>query len=172
MASGAGVLLRASWCSSCSASCQAASSRLGQRCGLTLRSSADPQRLAALRSLGYCSLRAASLRGPLSSNVRQHTETAKVLATAAEAAVAAKDQMHLQSAPSPLAPEGCGLAQAPRLMRLRTNAVSGRFAATSLWLSKRCFQSVRGAAATREPLPAFTAGSGGGMVTVGSGSSR
>jgi hypothetical protein len=79
-----------------------------------------------------------------------------VLATAA-AAVAANDQVHLQ---------------ALRLVHLRASPVSGRFAATNLWLSKRCFQPVRGAAATRRVLPSSTAGSGGGMVTVGSGSSH
>jgi hypothetical protein len=79
-----------------------------------------------------------------------------VLATAAPA-VAANHQVHLQVL---------------RRVHLRARPVSGRFAATSLWLSKRYFQSVRGAAATRRVLPSFTAGSGGGMVTVRSGSPR
>jgi hypothetical protein len=77
-----------------------------------------------------------------------------VPATAA-AAVAADDQVHLQ---------------ALRLVHLRASPVSGRFATTNLWLSKRCFQSVRGAAATRRPVPAFTTGNGGGLTIVRSGS--
>jgi len=47
--------------------------RVAQRC-LTLRSSADLHRPAALRSLGYCSLRAAVRWRPLSSNVRHRSK--------------------------------------------------------------------------------------------------
>jgi hypothetical protein len=87
----------------------------------------------------------------------------KLLAIASGAAVAAKDQMHSRAAVLQARHRLSGNAQVPRSASLRSRVRSQRFAATNLCLSKRCVQSVRGAAATRRAVPAFTAGSGGGV---------
>ena len=95
-----------------------------------------------------------------------------VLAISAAAPVAAEDQMHSQRRSLPARTKRSSLAQVPRLAHLPSNAAAARFAVTSLCLSIRSFQPVSGAAATRRPVPSFTTGSGGGVVTACSGSSR
>ena len=72
----------------------------GQQCALTLRSSGPPPawhlaREPVILIIGLAG-QAPTRRGPLSSNVRQHTEAMMVLAVAAGAAVAAKDKMPLR----------------------------------------------------------------------------
>ena len=100
---------------------------------------------------------------PLSSNVRQHHGALKLLAIASGATVAAKDQMHSPPASVPARKCLSGSAQVPRPVHLQSKVWSQRFAATDLCLSIRRLQSVLGAAATRQSVPAFSAGSGGGM---------
>ena len=86
-----------------------------------------------------------------------------VLAIAAGAALAAKDQMHSLATSWPARSRLSGIAQVPRSVHLQTMLRSQRFAATNLCLSMHCVQSVRGAAATRKALPSFIAGGGGGL---------
>ena len=101
--------------------------------GLTLRSSGlAPAWHLAREALWYIirlAGQAPRRRSPLSSNVRQHTETTMVLAVAAGAAVATKDQMHSQRTSEPDRTRQCGLARAPRLEHLRStchrNALRG-----------------------------------------------
>ena len=95
-----------------------------------------------------------------------------VLAIASGAAVAAKDQMHSRFTSLPARTKRCSLAKAPRSAHLPSHVGATRVAGASLCRSKRCFQPVSEAAATRKALPAFTAGSGGGMITTSSSSSR
>ena len=111
----------------------------------------------------HLAAKAPRLRGPLSSNVRQHTEAMLALSIAAGAAVAAKDQMHSLASSMQVRNRLSGIAQAPQSAHLRSKVRSQRFAATDLCFSIRWFQSVLGAAATRKALRSFTAGSGGGM---------
>ena len=87
----------------------------------------------------------------------------KVLAIAAGAAVAAKDQMHSLATALEVRRRLSGIAQVPRSAHLQTTLRSRRFAATDLCLSLHGVQSVRGAAATRKVLPSFIAGGGGGL---------
>jgi hypothetical protein len=63
-------------------------------------------------------------------------------------------------------------AHASRPARLRSLVSTVRFAWPEVWPSGGCIQSVSGPAATRKSLASFIAGGGGGMVTVGSGSSH
>ena len=88
------------------------------------------------------------------------------------AAVAAKNQMHSQRTPMQARSRRSSLAQAPWSAHLPSGVIAVRFAGMGLCLLIRSFQSVRGAAATRKAVPAFTAGSGGGVITACSGSSR
>jgi len=95
-----------------------------------------------------------------------------VLAIASGAAVAAKDKMHSLATALQVRHGLSGIAQVPRSAHLHSSLSSQRFAATALCFSTGCIQSVSGAAATRKALPAFTVGSGGGVVKACSGSSR
>ena len=95
-----------------------------------------------------------------------------VLATAAGAAVAAKDQMHSLATSLQVRQRLSGIAQAPRSAHSPSVLSLQRFAATKLCLSLRWFQSVRGAAAIRRALLSFTAGVGGGMSNSRSSSLR
>jgi len=95
-----------------------------------------------------------------------------VLAIASGAAVAAKDQMHSLAASLQVRHTLRSIAQVPQSAHLHSSLPSQRFAATALCFSTGCIQSVSGAAATRKALPAFTVGSGGGVVKACSSSSR
>ena len=96
----------------------------------------------------------------------------KVLAVAAGTAVAAKDQMHSLVTYAQLRQRLSCIAQVPRSAHLRTMLRSQRFAATNFFLSMHCVQSVRDAAATRNALPSFTAGDGGGLSSYCASSPR
>jgi hypothetical protein len=109
---------------------------------------------------------------PLSSNVRQHHVALKVLAIASGAAVAAEYQTRLLATALPVRHEQGGHAQVPPSAHLLGLLSSQRFAATNLSLSIRFVQSVSGAAATRNALPSFTAGGGGGLNSPGASSPR
>ena len=87
----------------------------------------------------------------------------KVLAFASGAAVAAEYQMHSLATVVQARHSKSGNAHVPRSVLLPSLLRLQRFAATTLFLSLRRFQSVRGAAATRKALPPFTAGNGGGL---------
>jgi hypothetical protein len=104
--------------------------------------------------------------GVRSAQTLGSTKSMKVLAIASGAAVAAECEMQSRSTSVPVRIKPRGLVQAPRSARLRSRVSSQRFAAKDLCPSMRWLQSVRGAAATRKAVPSFTAGSGGGMVTV------
>jgi len=106
---------------------------------------------------------APSRRQPLSSNVRQHHVTLKVLAIASGAAVAAEYRMPSSATVVQARHSKSGNAQVPRSALLPSLLRLQRFAATTLFLSLRRLQSVRGSAATRKALPSFIAGGGGGL---------
>jgi hypothetical protein len=96
----------------------------------------------------------------------------KVLAIASGVAVAAKDQMHSLAASLQVRHRLRSIAQVPQSAQLHGSLSSQRFAATALCLLTGYVQPVSGAAATRKALPAFTVGSGGGVVKACSNSSR
>jgi len=86
-----------------------------------------------------------------------------VLAIASGAAVAAEYQMPSWATFVQVRQSKSGNAQVPRSALLLSLFRLQRFAATTLFRSLRLLQSVRGSAATRKALPAFTDGDGGGM---------
>jgi hypothetical protein len=95
-----------------------------------------------------------------------------VLAIASGAAVAAKSQMHSRYTSVAARTKRRSLAQAPRSAHLPSHISAARFTAENLCLLKHTFNSVSGAAATREAVPAFAVGSGGGVVKACSSSFR